>query len=218
MATPYFQLRRDEVTSTQDEARALIDQLPVVVIAQRQTGGRGRTGARWLTAPRALAVSAAYRQRPGDTRPISLMAGVAAVRSLGEVDLKWPNDLLRLEAKVGGILVERDGEVVTAGLGLNLWWPGAPAGIGAIEDEDPGPRAHAEIGALWAAELLGLVAGDGWPIDEYRAHCATLGREVAWDPDGHGLATGISDRGELLVEHGGIVDRISAGAVRHVRY
>ncbi|HEX5696965.1 MAG TPA: hypothetical protein VFZ15_11300, partial [Acidimicrobiia bacterium] len=59
MATPYLQLRRDEVPSTQDLARSELDRLPTVVIAERQTAGRGRTGAAWLTAPRALAASLA---------------------------------------------------------------------------------------------------------------------------------------------------------------
>ena len=129
MATPYLQLWAEEVASTQDLARSELDSLPVVVAAQRQTAGRGRGGAPWLSAPRALAVSLAFRPPDDDLRPFSLMAGVAAARGLEGVSLKWPNDLMAGGAKVGGILVERADEVVI-GMGVNLWWPGCPRGHG----------------------------------------------------------------------------------------
>ncbi len=131
MATPYLQLWAEEVASTQDLARSELESLPVVVVAQRQTAGRGRGGAPWLSAPRALAVSLAFRPSDDDLRPFSLMAGVAAARGLEGVSLKWPNDLLADEAKVGGILVERADEVVV-GMGVNLWWPDAPEGMSAL--------------------------------------------------------------------------------------
>ena len=57
---------------------------PVVVIAAAQTAGRGRTGAEWITAPRALAVSVATPESILERIvPLSLMAGVAARRALG---------------------------------------------------------------------------------------------------------------------------------------
>jgi biotin-(acetyl-CoA carboxylase) ligase len=121
------------------------------------------------------------------------------------------------KAKVGGILVEQTDGVVVAGMGLNLWWPDPPEGIGAIYDDDPGPERHAEIGALWAAELLGLLRVDGWPIDEYRQACVTLGRDISWDPDGSGRALDVSKSGALVVEDDSGLHEIHSGAVRHVR-
>jgi BirA family biotin operon repressor/biotin-[acetyl-CoA-carboxylase] ligase len=218
MATPYWQLRRDEVPSTQDLARAELGNIPVVVIAAAQTAGRGRSGSGWLTAPRALAVSVAYRAPSKEDRPLSLTAGVAARRALGEVvGLKWPNDLEIGDAKIGGILVEQSDDVVVAGMGLNLWWPDPPEGIGALHGEDPGLERHAEIGALWAAELLSLLRVEGWPIDEYRQACVTLGREISWEPDGSGRALDVSEAGALLIEDVAGRREIHSGAVRHVR-
>ncbi|MGI9609352.1 MAG: hypothetical protein ACR2NL_03560, partial [Acidimicrobiia bacterium] len=90
MATPYLQLKLEEVASTQDLARSQVGELPLVVIAASQSGGRGRSGASWMTATRALAVSLAYRVSDDDQRPFSLMAGVAAARIAGsDVRLKW---------------------------------------------------------------------------------------------------------------------------------
>ncbi len=218
MATPYWQMRREEVPSTQDLALEALERLPVVVIAASQSKGRGRTGVEWFNAPRALAVSVAMSRDENDSRPLSLMAGIAARRALDhEVQLKWPNDLLWREDKVGGILVEQvDGSLVI-GLGLNLWWPDAPEGVSALFDADPGPGRHQEIGAMWAAEMLALVGEPGWPRDEYRTGCSTLGRDIAWDPGGSGRAVDVAETGALIVDTGAESIEIHSGAVRHVR-
>ena len=57
MATPYFQLRLERVPSTQDVARERLAELPLLVMAGEQSEGRGRSGAGWMTADRALAAS-----------------------------------------------------------------------------------------------------------------------------------------------------------------
>ena len=217
MATPYLQLWAEEVPSTQDLARSELDSLPVVVAAQRQTAGRGRGGAPWLSAPRALAVSLAFRPLVDDLRPFSLMAGVAAARVLKNVGLKWPNDLMSDGAKVGGILVERADELVV-GMGVNLWWPDAPEGIGALHNADPGALLHARIAGLWAAELMRLVDTDHWPLDEYRSLCSTLGKTISWEPDGQGTAVDIAGDGGLVVEVSGGRQTLTSGAIKHLRH
>ena len=218
MATPYLQIRQEEVPSTQEIARAQFDAMPIVVIASSQTAGRGRSGATWQTAPRALAVSLAFRPSGGDLRPFSLMAGVAACRATEQQCLlKWPNDVLLDDLKTGGILVEESDDVVVVGLGMNLWWPAPPDEVGALFEVDPGQARHVEIGALWAAEMMSLLDGDGWAEDEYRDLCSTLGREITWEPGGSGVAVEVSAAGELIVE--GLDGRrpIRSGAVWHVR-
>jgi BirA family biotin operon repressor/biotin-[acetyl-CoA-carboxylase] ligase len=217
MATPYLQFWEDEVSSTQDLARARLDSLPVVVTARRQSEGRGRIGAVWETAPRALAVSVAFRIPDDDQRPFSSMAGVAAARAIAGLTLKWPNDLIMGGGKAGGILVERASGVVMAGMGVNLWWPDPPDGVSALRDSDPGEDAHSQIAGIWAAELLAQVAGEGWPLDEYRGLCETLGREITWEPDGAGRAVDIDPAGGLVVEIKGRREVVTSGVVRHVR-
>lgn len=217
MATPYLQFWEEEVSSTQDLARARLDSLPVVVAARRQTSGRGRSGAVWDTAPRALAVSVALHVSDDDQRPFSSMAGVAAARAMGGLTLKWPNDMIAGGGKAGGILVERSSQVVVVGMGVNLWWPDAPVGVSSLRDTDPGDEAHAPIAGLWAAELLALVGAEGWPLEEYRRLCETVGREITWDPDGTGRAVDIDPSGGLIVEMDGRREVITSGAVSHVR-
>ncbi|MBW3666948.1 MAG: biotin--[acetyl-CoA-carboxylase] ligase [Actinobacteria bacterium] len=217
MATPYFQLREESVASTQDVARQALEDLPVLAIAPAQTEGRGRGGAAWITADRALAVSFAFRADRGETRPISLIAGVAAARTGAGIGLKWPNDLMASEGKVGGILVERSGEVVVVGLGLNLWWREPPQGMAGLLAEDPGPERHRELGALWGAELAALLDHRGWPREEYIGLCSTLGEDITWEPEESGKAVDVDPDGALVVESGAERRKIRSGAVSHVR-
>ncbi len=194
-----------------------MEDLPLLVIAARQTSGRGRSGSEWLTADRALAASLAFRPNADDNRPLSLMAGVAAVRAIPETRLKWPNDVLKDHLKAGGILVEMSEGVAVVGLGLNLWWPNPPEGAGALFDDDPGQEKHAEIGALWGAELMRLVDGDGWPAGEYRDACETLGRDITWEPEGSGTAVEVAEDGSLVVHTATGEERLHSGAVHHIR-
>lgn len=217
MATPYFQMRLDRVPSTQDVARDELKDLPLLVLARAQTAGRGRGGAAWMTADRAVAASLAFGHDVAESRPLSLMAGLAAVRSTSNTSLKWPNDVVIDGSKVGGILVERSEGMTVIGVGLNLWWPDPPEGMGALFADDPGEEAYAELGALWGAELMELLDGDGWPIDAYRDVCITLGREITWEPGGEGRAVDIAADGALVVETRSGEESIYSGAVRHVR-
>lgn len=97
--------------------------------AGRQSGGRGRQGREWHSPPGNLYASTIVRLRPGDP-PAPTLALVAAV-ALHEVactfavvgvsiEIKWPNDLLVAGAKLSGILLERIGDAIVVGFGVNL--------------------------------------------------------------------------------------------------
>lgn len=149
---------------------------------------------------------------------IPLLAGVAVSEVL-DVSLKWPNDVVRDDDKLGGILVESADGVVVAGVGLNLWWPGAPDGMGAAYAADPGSSRGPQIAESWVIAFLGLMDGspESWPRATFRDRCVTLGRPIVWDPDGYGLALDIDDLGGLVVENGGNRTVLRSGSVRHVR-
>lgn len=208
----------EEVGSTQDLATQEASvRTPVVVVAHRQTAGRGRSGAGWDTAPRAVAVSVAFKPVTAST-PLSLVAGVAARRVLGpRVSLKWPNDVLLGEDKVAGILLEGHGDLVVAGMGLNLFWPDSPPDVGALFVEDPGAETGPALAEAWAATLLDLIQKPQWPRDEYLAACSSLGADLVWEPSGRGRAIDVAPDGSLVVltDEGEV--RLSSGAVRHVR-
>ncbi len=222
MATPFTAHHLDVVASTQDEARSRHRNAPVLVTARRQRSGRGRSGATWLDAPRAVAASLAWVPAwPPEALPrVTLVAGLAALDVVGSpVSLKWPNDLVRGDAKAGGILSEHDHGLVVTGLGMNLYWPDSPDGIIAIHDHDPGPDAGVELAVAWARRVLDRVESgpEAWGRDEYRARCSTLGRRITWDPDGAGVARDIDPDGALVVETARGLVTIDSGAVRTVR-
>lgn len=221
MATSYSAQHLGVVPSTQDLARDGFDSMPVLVTATGQSAGRGRSGAVWQTAPRALAASLALR--PGwDSRAIPLvtiLAGIAAAGVIESASLKWPNDVLIDEAKVAGLLAELADGVVVIGFGVNLWWPDAPDGVAAVHPDDPGAEAGPLLAERWAMSLLDLIeAGpDGWPIDAYRRLCTTIGREITWEPNGTGRAIDVDPTGALIVETPSGRERLTSGAVTHVR-
>jgi BirA family biotin operon repressor/biotin-[acetyl-CoA-carboxylase] ligase len=98
----------------------------VLLAAEEQTAGRGQRGRRWHS-PRGAGITfslAAPMQRPArELTALPLVAGVAAARALralgAQVALKWPNDLVVGEAKLGGILVESRAGVAVIGVGIN---------------------------------------------------------------------------------------------------
>ena len=150
---------------------------------QELIAGRGRTGRQWLEAPRAVAASlAVVPSWPKDEWPrLTLVAGLAAVDAVDDpdVDLDWPNDLVRGDVKVGGLIAEAEGDVVVFGLGVNLWWPDPPQGMGAIGDEDPGPDAALAVADSFAQGLLAirqLYDFDG--LDKHRGQHHRLYKEV----------------------------------------
>jgi BirA family biotin operon repressor/biotin-[acetyl-CoA-carboxylase] ligase len=97
--------------------------------AGRQSGGRGRQGREWYSPPGNLYASTLVRLRQGDppAPTLALVAAVAlhevatafAVVGVG-IEIKWPNDLLVAGAKLSGILLERIGDAVIVGFGVNL--------------------------------------------------------------------------------------------------
>ena len=221
LPTPYSVHVFDEVTSTQDVAKSMFRDRPVVVVANRQTSGRGRGGSEWVTAPRALAVTVVFSSEWSSHSSVaSLVAGLAAASTLGpEVVLKWPNDLLVDDRKVGGILVEVAGPTVAVGCGVNLWWPEAPPGRGALSTADPGSGAGIGLGVAFAEQLFGRLAGEDWGVEDYRARCVTLGRSITWSGGNSGLARDVdAEDGSLIVEvEGGGIVRLNAGEIRHLR-
>jgi BirA family biotin operon repressor/biotin-[acetyl-CoA-carboxylase] ligase len=95
--------------------------------AECQTGGRGRLGRSWVSPPGNLYASTLVRIRPNDppAATLALVAAVALEETVsayvpGMAVLKWPNDVLIHGAKLSGVLLERAGDAVVIGIGVNL--------------------------------------------------------------------------------------------------
>jgi BirA family biotin operon repressor/biotin-[acetyl-CoA-carboxylase] ligase len=123
-------LHLSEVGSTSDWIRANAGQFGdgQWVRADRQTAGRGRMGRQWQMPEGNLAMSGLIRPQTGEGNPAEL--GFVAALALHDVlcgfldsarlELKWPNDVNLDGAKLSGILLEREGDVLVLGIGVNV--------------------------------------------------------------------------------------------------
>lgn len=160
------------------------------LVADRQTAGRGRLGRSWIDGAGNFMGSTAVHLRQGDPSPdtLALVAGLAlhaAISPLVGCILKWPNDLLIDGAKLAGILLERIGETVIVGVGVNL------AQAPALADRPT--VALADLGIVldrdaFAADLARRFAED---LDRWRSY--GLAPIVSrWEAAGHPRGTALS--------------------------
>jgi BirA family biotin operon repressor/biotin-[acetyl-CoA-carboxylase] ligase len=134
----------ETTSSTNDLALAAGQQpdvaLPLLIVAERQTAGRGRGSNRWWTAPGSLAFSLLLDgrmcpSRLGRPSLVALGTAVAIVETIeplgvGRTGLHWPNDVFVEARKLSGILVEvlpNGRHIVGVGLNVNNSLAGAPA-------------------------------------------------------------------------------------------
>jgi BirA family biotin operon repressor/biotin-[acetyl-CoA-carboxylase] ligase len=209
MDTDYDIVHLDEVASTQDEAASVLRRTgaPTLVVADRQSDGRGRSGRSWVPPDEAMFASFATMPEweSRDLPIIPLLAALAIRDSLEvhtgiRVDVKWPNDLLVGGAKVGGILVEGSEGGVTIGCGINLVWADPPPFAAAVLAASPRPGLSLDVARTWVDALIAMLRKGAatWPIDAYRGACVTIGERVRWD-GGDGTATDVAADGALVV-------------------
>ena len=231
---------RGTVTSTQDEVRFWADSergpAPhgAVVIAERQTAGRGRRGRVWGTPHGTLAFSVLLREALSlaDLVRMPLAAGVAlhaACTALGvPCGLKWPNDLLTPlhpvagGRKLAGILLEADlrgEEARRAVLGIGINVADAPPGAAHLHESVP-HLTRAEVLAEVLFQLEDWLARPAPAVlAAWKAASLTLGRPVrvvTAHAVVEGVARDLDEYGNLLVETAAGPQTVSAGDVQLV--
>ncbi len=219
----------ERVVSTNDEVMALMRQsvVPgVVCLAEEQTMGRGRRGREWLSP-----IGGNFYGSLGWVFPagvsvvegLSLAVGVAVVRALQRygvsgVGLKWPNDIMIGQEKLGGVLIELQAEsdgpcLVVVGLGLNLHLPDSAyealdRPVTDLSRHLGRPVERNRLGALLLDELLVLLSN--YPESGFAAcHKEWLELDVlngaqvevsGLDRPVEGVARGVDTYGALRVE------------------
>ncbi|VTU39018.1 Bifunctional protein BirA [Variovorax sp. PBL-H6] len=217
----------DEIDSTSTELMRRAREgraQPVLLIARRQTAGRGRMGRPWQSAqdarePASLTFSLGLPLLPRDWSGLSLAVGVSVAESLdpsnqARVALKWPNDLWVEDRKLGGILIEtalpQDGTAeryLVIGVGINIGareaagMSVAPAWISQWRPQATAPQLLREIVPPLVAHVL-LFGERGFvPFAErFAARDALRGREVQLSDGSAGQCAGVGWGGELLVQ------------------
>lgn len=175
-----------------------------VVVAASQTGGRGRLGREWSSAPGGAYVSVVLRPQvaPSDAGALSLVVGLGIARGLEALGvrpgLKWPNDVLLDGRKLAGVLLEMSAETdriawVVAGFGLNVVRPpevdeiagGSKSGLAeaafvadVVPSAMPSPVAAAALDGVAGAYAEWSRSGFAALLPEYLDRFLLTGREV----------------------------------------
>jgi BirA family biotin operon repressor/biotin-[acetyl-CoA-carboxylase] ligase len=203
-----------------------------VVLADEQTGGRGRRERVWESPSGGIWTSVVLRPdfAPRDASLATLAASVAVARGVEETGveptIKWPNDVLIDGEKLCGILVEMEADAekishAVVGIGLNAnAKPRVPDSSPTSLAEHVGKVDRAVLTANILAELEDAYeSGDGI-LDEWRERSSTLGREVRVETPNEtveGVAESIDDTGALVVSTDKGERVVTAGDCVHLR-
>lgn len=205
-----------------------------VLLAEAQTAGRGQRGRRWESPFGSGFLGSVlwrYPQGLAALSGLSLAIGVAVAEALAgfgfKARLKWPNDLVSAQGKLGGILIDAAGEVqgpcqVVVGLGLNLRLPDAsrqridqPALALEQLGATPLPSRNALAAAVIAALLAALAefGRDGFAAftERFQAYDALYGSALTV----HAGRELLSGRGQGIDASGRLALRLYDGTVRH---
>ncbi len=236
----------DEVDSTNKVAKSFIEDGVtdrLVVISATQTAGRGRFLRSWVSPPGGLYTSLIVKPilSPADMPLLGILAGcsaAAAVQSTCSVDvlLKWPNDIIVGEKKIGGILSESivEGDRVASvvlgiGINVNLELNDYPEDlqntITTILHETGQETSIEELAASLLGETYSRIseveARQTFQsvLSEYKRVCNTLGRRIIveqTDATLEGTALDIDESGALVLETDEGIEIVSAGDVQHL--
>ena len=233
----------NELPSTNDRALQLaadpLTPTPLLVLAERQTAGRGRGANRWWSSEGALTFSLLLSDdelgpRGGERPKIALLTGLAVCETLAplaapaRVQVKWPNDVLIDGRKVCGILIEAVGgpngrAVIGLGINVNNSLAGAPAEFRgratSLRDVTGLEYDRTAILAMLLERLRAELAA-GSTVDltaRWEPRCALCGRIVQVENAGRritGVCCGIDGDGALTVETESGRERVASGVVR----
>lgn len=198
---------------------------PVLLVAERQTAGRGRLGRPWQSAQQqedqgSLTFSLGLPLAPADWSGLSLAVGVGVAESLDpsgahKVGLKWPNDLWVDDRKLAGILIETAlphaagpgaQRYLVIGIGINI---GArdgegmrtpPAWLRQWRPDATAPEVLRELAEPLVRSVLAFEAQGFAPFAErFAARDVLRGREVVLSDGTAGICEGVAWGGELQV-------------------
>lgn len=189
------------------------------LLAQTQTGGRGRLGRSFLSPKGGLYLSVLLRPQVPLSRLLHLtpMAAVAARRAVADCcgiapDIKWTNDLVLNGKKVGGILTESFGGCVIVGIGINCNSDDFSDEVRAMATSLKSVLGReVDLVSLAAALILRLKEMDealftqkaAW-LEEYKTGCITLGKKVQvirGSERREAFAEDLNENGALLVRY-----------------
>lgn len=189
---------------------------PVLLVARRQSAGRGRLGRTWHSETGGdadnLTFSLGLPLAPRDWSGLSLAVGLAVAESLHPaLQLKWPNDIYLDGRKLAGILIETasmgDLRYAIIGIGLNITLPPAqglataPAALVELLPAMDAAQVLLRIVPALVATVLRFETQGFAPLrPAFHARDALYGREVVCSDGTSGVARGVDALGALLLQ------------------
>jgi len=216
------------IDSTNNECkRQCIDKKYLLITAEEQTKGRGRSGKNWISQKLGnVYMSFAFNNNLKNS-PISLITGTIVHSILAEITkstdfgLKWPNDILLKNKKIGGILVENEIQgnkiktIIGIGINFNLekkesWWSDLSEFSTIIERNN----LINEI----TKNLIAYIENDNlhW-IDSWHNACSHLNKKVKINSGNkticEGIFIGINDDGSMNIKLDDKIENFKFGEV-----
>ena len=194
----------DSIYNTQEFALKELSSEPIFVTSFSQEKGKGTSNREWLNADQAIACSLALFEEQIKIAHtlIPLVAGFAFVKVFQDIDLtlKWPNDIIFNEKKVGGILVQKVEDKICIGMGVNYFreTPSVP-NAGSIFNTHQDDTKLKDDAENWAKQLEGMLKNNNFDLDEYKSRLQTIGKLVEY-PEGRGWAEDINEDGSLQIK------------------
>ena len=194
----------ESINNTQDYALENYEQEPLLVVSYFQEKGRGTDNRDWKNADQALACSLVFNEVPQHfiKTLIPLISGFSFLHAVNNMNLrlKWPNDILLNDAKVGGILVEEKDGKICIGMGINYYWenPEVP-NASAIYPEKLDGQILNNHAKQWGEKTLSTIQENSFDLNEYKKKLTTLGKLIEY-PEGRGWARDVNIDGSLSVE------------------
>lgn len=208
--------RYDKVESTQKIAKQLIKkgvEKGSIIVADSQIKGRGRLNRTWMSSSGGLYCSIII-ERNNFLPVIVAVAVVTTLREIGiDATIKWPNDILVLDKKIAGILIEISGNHAIVGIGININKVPLETATSLAQE---GIQASRDNLLTYLSENLmdTLKYPKQTILDTYRKFSHTLGKQVKIKLNREeviGIAIDIDDDGGLLVQKDSQVKKIVAG-------
>ena len=194
----------DEIDNTQDFAIKEFKEEPLLIASKAQTSGRGTNQSKWQNADQSLATSLVFnKQIVNFTKTlIPLLAGYSYVSIIKNqnLKLKWPNDIIFNNDKVGGVLVEESNDLICIGLGINYFWknPSVPGASGIYEEKQDNQKIFQDA-EEWGRTILNYIMNENFSLKSYASKLTTLGKLVEY-PEGRGWAKDINSDGSLIIK------------------
>ena len=194
----------ESIHNTQDYALENFEAEPLLVISYFQEKGRGTDNKDWQNADQALACSLVFTDIPKPfTKTLNpLISGNSFIKTINnlQLQLKWPNDIVFNDSKVGGVLVEEKENKICIGMGINYFWdtPELPNAASLYEEKIDNETINQDA-TTWAEHTLDTIQNNSFDFDEYKSQLTTLGKLIEY-PEGRGWARDIAKDGSLVVE------------------